>query len=93
MFAIGFDLSTEETAEHHPKSVRQAYADIENVLGQHGFDRVQGSLFTTKSSCLANLYRAITALKRLPWFPPSVRDIRAFRVEDWSDFTATVKEP
>jgi virulence-associated protein VapD len=37
------------------------------------------------------LFRAINALMQLPWFPPSVRDIRAFRVEQWSDFTATVK--
>jgi virulence-associated protein VapD len=25
------------------------------------------------------------------WFPKSVRDIRAFRIEQWSDFTAVVK--
>jgi virulence-associated protein VapD len=27
----------------------------------------------------------------LPWFPASVRDIRAFKVEHWSDFTQMVK--
>jgi len=32
----------------------------------------------------------ITALKTMPWFPGSVRDVRAFRVEQWSDFTPTV---
>jgi len=37
------------------------------------------------------LFRAIYDLMQLPWFPLSVRDIRAFRVEQWSDFTATVK--
>lgn len=26
------------------------------------------------------------------WFKKSVRDIRAFRVEDWSDFTAIFKQ-
>jgi virulence-associated protein VapD len=31
------------------------------------------------------------ALKALTWFPASVRDIRAFKVEHWSDFTALVK--
>ncbi|MDO6084436.1 virulence factor, partial [Neisseria gonorrhoeae] len=25
------------------------------------------------------------------WFPSSVRDIRAFRIEQWSDFTSLVK--
>jgi hypothetical protein len=31
------------------------------------------------------------ALKALPWLPASVRDTRAFRVEQWSDFTTLVK--
>jgi virulence-associated protein VapD len=31
------------------------------------------------------------ALRALPWFPASVRDIRAFRVEQWSDFTSFIK--
>jgi virulence-associated protein VapD len=31
---------------------------------------------------------AMNALKAQPWFPASVRDIRAFRVEQWSDFTS-----
>ena len=34
---------------------------------------------------------AITARKALPWLPDSVRDIRAFRVDQWSDFTRMVK--
>jgi virulence-associated protein VapD len=40
---------------------------------------------------LANLAGAMNALKGLPWFPDSVRDIRAFRVEQWSDFTSFIK--
>jgi virulence-associated protein VapD len=31
-------------------------------------------------------------LKRIPWFQASVRDLRAFRVEDWSNFTDFIKE-
>jgi virulence-associated protein VapD len=42
---------------------------------------------------MTNLFRAIMALSAMPWFPPSVRDIRAFRIEQWSDFTGVVKEP
>ena len=37
---------------------------------------------------LAGLVMAMNALKAQPWFPASVRDIRAFRVEQWSDFTS-----
>ena len=91
MFAIAFDLVVADTAQHHPKGVAQAYADIGATLSNFGFNRVQGSLYTNSSEDLANLFSAITALKALPWLPASVRDIRAFRVEQWSDFTKLVK--
>jgi virulence-associated protein VapD len=41
---------------------------------------------------MANLFRAMNELKKIPWFKDSVRDIRAFRVEDWSNFTDFMKE-
>jgi virulence-associated protein VapD len=52
---------------------------------------VQGSVYVTDRDDLANLFNAIMALKALPWLPPSIGDIRAFKVEHWSDFTAVVK--
>ena len=91
MFAIGFDLTVADTAAHHPKGVSQAYADIGALLSGFGFNRVQGSLYITPSDDLANLFAAITALKAMPWFTRSVRDIRAFKVEHWSDFTQMMK--
>lgn len=91
MFAIAFDPVVVETAQRHPKGVAQAYADIGSTLANYGFNRVQGSLYTTNSEDLANLFGAIMSLKALPWLPGSVRDIRAFRVEQWSDFTRLVK--
>jgi virulence-associated protein VapD len=91
MFAIAFDLVVADTLENHPKGVPQAYADIGNTLSTYGFKRVQGSLYTNDSEDLANLFAAIISLKALPWLPASVRDIRAFRVEQWSDFTKLVK--
>jgi virulence-associated protein VapD len=91
MFAIAFDLVVAETAQNHPKGVSQAYADIGATLSGFGFNRVQGSLYITPSDDLANLFSAIMALKALTWFPDSVRDIRAFKVEHWSDFTNLVK--
>ena len=92
MFAIAFDLVVEDTAENHPKGVSQAYADIRGILTGFGFEWRQGSLYTTEKDYLANLFAAIMALKALPWFPASVRDIRAFKIEHWSDFTGLVKK-
>ena len=91
MFAIAFDLVVADTAQNPPKGVSQAYADIGATLSGFGFTRVQGSLYTNASEDLANLFAAIMALKALSWLPASVRDIRAFRVEQWSDFTTLVK--
>jgi virulence-associated protein VapD len=45
----------------------------------------------THGEDMANLFQAITAVKALPWFAASVRDIRAFRIEQWSDFTPLIK--
>ena len=93
MFAITFDLIVAETSAHHPKNVTQAYTDIATTLLRYGFDRIQGSVYVTRSEDMANLFQAIIALKSLPWFAISVRDIRAFRIEQWSDFTAIIKQP
>ncbi len=91
MFAIGFDLLLYETRNSHPKSVSQAYADIGAVLNRYGFTRVQGSVYISQNDSLVNVTLAMNALKALPWFPLCVRDIRAFKVEHWSDFTDFMK--
>ena len=93
MFAIAFDLVVADTQENHPKSVPQAYSDIGNELNKYSFHRIQGSLYTSEDEDMAKLFQAIEALKKLPWFGASVRDLRAFRIEQWSDFTDIVKAP
>lgn len=91
MFAIAFDLVVADADKHHPKGVAQATTDIGAALGRFSFQRIQGSVYVTANEDMAQLFRAITALKSLPWFPASVRDIRAFRIEQWSDFTLVMK--
>jgi virulence-associated protein VapD len=91
MYAIAFDLVVADTEKHHPQGVSQAYSEIGTILGQHGFRRVQGSLYVTDDENMAKLFLTIQALRVLPWFPDSVREIRAFRIEQWSDFTPVVK--
>jgi virulence-associated protein VapD len=91
MYAVAFDLIVVETEMNHPKGVTQAYTEIGAVLGEHGFRRVQGSLYVSDNEDMASLFLAIQSLRARAWFPKSVRDIRAFRIEQWSDFTAVVK--
>ena len=91
MFAIAFDLTVATTEAVHPHGQQQAYLDIERLLRGHGFRRIQGSVYVGDDDDLAKLTEAVEALRAPPWFPQSVRDIRAFRVEQWSDFTAHMK--
>jgi len=91
MYAIAFDLVVADTLKNHPKGTSQAYTDIGATLARFNFERVQGSLYVTDDENMANLFMAIQALMAMPWFADSVRDIRAFRIEQWSDFTSMVK--
>ena len=95
MDAIAFDLVVAETKKHHPKGdPSAAYREIyETLVSKHGFEWKQGSVYILVDEDMARLFAAITDLKGLSWFPASVRDVRAFRVEQWSDFTPLVKGP
>ena len=92
MFAIAFDMVVVDIRQHHSKGISSAYTDIGKILSPFGFERVQGSVYLTKKPDLANLFDAISALRSIPWFPKCARDVRGFRVENWSDFTASVKK-
>lgn len=92
MYAIAFDMIIQDLKEYYGEPYNNAYFEIKNVLREYDFYNTQGSVYLTEKNDMANLYRAIEALKKIDWFKKSVRDLRAFRVEDWSDFTSVVKE-
>jgi hypothetical protein len=54
---------------------------IRTTLKRFDFQWRQGSVYTTDTEDIAHLFNAILALKAMPWFPSSVRDIRVFRVD------------
>ena len=91
MFAIAFDLVVADAERHHPAGASQAYAEIRRTLGRFGFEGVQGSVYLSDNPDMGNLLAAVLALKSLPWLPRTVRDVRGFKVENWSDFTTIVK--
>ena len=83
-------------AAHRPSAPKgdpsADYRDSYEVLvSRHGFEWKQGRLYTLNDDDMAKLFAAVMDLKAMSWFPKSVRDIRAFRVEQWSDFTPIVK--
>lgn len=93
MYAIAFDLKIDELKKHYGEPYNGAYAEIEKELGALGFNWAQGSLYISKAetNSLTHVFDAIHRLASIDWFKNSVRDIRAFKMEDWSDFTQTVK--
>jgi virulence-associated protein VapD len=92
MLAIAFDMVVADIRKHYPKGISTAYTEIAETLAPFGFERIQGSVYLARETSFVHLVEAITALKAMPWFCACVRDIRAFRVENWSDFTRSVKE-
>ncbi len=90
MFAIAFDLVVADARRHYPKGVGRAYGDIGKVLSKHGFRRAQGSVYLTDNDDLGNVFAAMVAMKTMGWFGKCVREVRGFRVENWSNFTPHV---
>ncbi|MDR3329618.1 MAG: virulence protein [Prevotellaceae bacterium] len=87
MFAIAFDMTVEKLKQHYGQPYNNAYFEIGKELRKYNFYNAQGSVYMAKDSSMANLVCALNALKAVAWFRLSVRDIRSFKVEDWSDFT------
>ena len=91
MFAIAFDMTVADIWAHYPKGISSAYNEIARIVAPLGFERVQGSVYLGSSDDITKLFDAINALTALNWFRICARDVRGFRVENWSDFTASVK--
>ena len=93
MYAIAFDLKIDDLIKTYGEPYNRAYDEIKQELEALGFDWTQGGVYMSvaKENTLTTVYKAINRLSAIDWFKKSVRDIRAFKVEDWSDFTDIVK--
>ncbi|MBF0929047.1 MAG: virulence associated protein VapD [Campylobacter concisus] len=93
MYAIAFDLKIDDLKKTYGEPYNRAYDEIKQELEALGFDWTQGGVYMSvaKENTLTTVYKAINRLSAIDWFKKSVRDIRAFKVEDWSDFTDIVK--
>lgn len=92
MFAISFDMLISDLKINYGENYNNAYFEIGKLLRKYDFYNTQGSVYLTEKNDMANLTRAMIHLKSIDWFKKSVRDIRAFKVEDWSNFTDFMKE-
>mgnify|MGYP000881999015 CR=1 FL=1 len=93
MYAVSFDMEISKLKEHYGEPYNRAYDEIRALMHEFGFDWTQGSLYISndQENNLTKVYKMINQLSKINWFKQSVRDIRTFKVEDWSDFTDIVK--
>ena len=93
MYAISFDMEIAKLKEYYGEPYNKAYDEIRLVMEKLGFEWKQGSLYILKKEVnnLTHVYKVISKLSAIKWFKEAVRDIMAFKVEDWSDFTDIVK--
>jgi virulence-associated protein VapD len=92
MYAIAFDLEIAKVKINYGEPYNPAYDEIKKELDAAGFAWTQGSVYLSREGAnLATVYKAIDRLRKIQWFRDSVRDLRAFKVEDWSDFTEIVR--
>lgn len=89
MFAITFTLNTSCLQRTYNGAIESAHAEITRLLDVLGFEKKQNGFYIDfDNGCdLATLYEAINKLNRIDWFKKSVREIHAFKIEDWSNFT------
>ncbi len=93
MYAIAFDFKTDDLKKNYGEPYNGAYDEIRQELEALGFNWTQDNLYLSSDSTnsLTTVYKAINGLSQIDWFKKSVRNIRAFKVDDWSDFTEIVK--
>lgn len=91
MYALSFDMVVSDLQKYYGVPYNKAYFDIKELLASNGFEWIQGSTYLSKTDDLTALVKTVMQLSKIEWFKKSVRDIRGFKVESWSDFTELVK--
>ena len=91
MYALSFDMVVSDLRENYGEPYNRAYFEIKQLLKANGFEWVQGSTYLSTADDLSAIVKTVMELSKIDWFKKSVRDIRGFKVESWSDFTALVK--
>lgn len=92
MYALSFDMSVSSLRQNYGEPYNNAYFEIKQLLMTNGFEWVQGSTYLCATDDLAALVKTVMQLSKIEWFKKSVRDIRGFKVESWSDFTSILKD-
>jgi virulence-associated protein VapD len=94
VYAVAFDMDTEQLRANYGDPYNNAYLEIRRVLQRHGFAWQQGSVYFGGDSVTAVtcVLAAIDLARSLAWFAASVRDIRMLRIEELNDLMPAVQQ-
>ena len=94
VYAIAFDMDIESLRKTYGDPYNNAYAEIRAVLKRHGFVWQQGSVYFGDETinAVTCVLAAMDLSRSLPWFAPSVRDIRMLRIEELNDLMPAVQQ-
>ncbi len=94
MYAIAFDLDTEQLQNQYPSaSWQHGYRDVRRILEAEGFAWRQGSVYFGDETvdpvkCVLTAQRLA---RELPWFAAVARDVRMLRIEENNDLGPAVQ--
>lgn len=74
------------------KNVSLLKEDICKLLSNNGFKPISDTFYICHDDGLLNIFRVIQSLKENVSFKDYIRDIHAFKMEDFSSFTDIIKE-
>lgn len=94
MYAIAFDMNIDALRAQYGDPYNNAYAEIRQVLREHGFKWQQGSVYFggEELNAVTCVLAAQDLARRFPWFGGSVRDIRMLRIEELNDLMPAVQQ-
>jgi virulence-associated protein VapD len=94
MYAIAFDMDIESLRSEYGDPYNGAYIEIRRVLQKHGFNWQRGSVYLggENINAVTCVMAAIDLANQLPWFGPSVRDIRMLRIEEINDLMPAIRQ-
>lgn len=94
MYAIVLDLNFEILKNHFEDPHKIVFDEISHELKGFAFEKTTGNIFIHRleKDGLRDLYCAINSLSKITWLKESLRELHAFKIEDWSNFTSIIKE-
>jgi len=94
MYAITFDLKTDDLKKNYGEPYNKAYDELRQELEKLNFEWTQGSVYINSDpvDSLTVAYKAINMLSKIGWFKDSVTSLKVFKIVDWSDFTHIIKQ-